>query len=161
VGLATLVWLALTVVTAPAPMKVQPFSLPRLGPGPRVTVPLVGADARHPVVLTFFASWCPPCHRELPKVAGVARRAQATGDRVRFVGIDGDDAPASGLAFARRSGVDFPVGRDALTEIAPRFGVQGYPATVFIDAQGDVVSIVRGPISVSALRAGVGRLDGS
>ena len=154
------VWVALTAVTTQAPTKVHPFSLPRLGPGPRVTVPLVGEGAHHPVVLTFFASWCTVCHSELPAVARVARQAQQAGDKVRFVGIDGNDAAASGMAFARRAGVDFPVGRDYESVIAPTvFGVQGYPATVFIDGRGDIVSTVRGAISVSALRAGIARLD--
>jgi len=152
-------WVGLTVVTAPAPKKVTPFSLPRLGVGPRVRVPLAGEGAHDPVVVTFFASWCGPCHRELPSVAQVARRAQAAGDRVKFIGVDDNDAPASGLAFARKSGVDFPVGRDALSLVAPTFDIPGNPATVFINASGDIVKTVLGPIKVPVLEAEIAAID--
>jgi cytochrome c biogenesis protein CcmG/thiol:disulfide interchange protein DsbE len=157
--LAAAVWVGLTSFAAPASVTVHPFSLPRLGSGPRVRVPIVGEGAHDPVVVTFFASWCGPCHAELPALSRVVRQAQAAGDKVRFIGIDGNDAPASGLAFARQSGVDFPVGRDALSLVAPTFGIQGYPATVFIDADGDIASTVRGPIKVATLEAGITRID--
>jgi cytochrome c biogenesis protein CcmG/thiol:disulfide interchange protein DsbE len=160
VVLAAALWVGLTAVGAPAATKAHAFSLPRLGPGPRVTVPIVGEGAHDAVVVTFFASWCGPCHRELPVIAGVARQAQVAGDKVRFIGVDDNDAPASGLAFARASGVAFPVGRDALSLTAPEYGIVGNPATVFIDAAGDVAKTVQGPLTTSALEAEIARIDG-
>jgi thiol-disulfide isomerase/thioredoxin len=153
-------WLAFTGFSAPAVTKAPAFSFPRLGPGPRVTMPVVGAGAHEAVVLTFFASWCGPCHSELPSFAAVAREAQVAGDRVRFIGIDDNAAPASGLAFARASGVDFPVGRDSLSLTAPSYHVYGNPATVFIDAAGNVTRIVRGAIAPATLEAEIARIDG-
>jgi thiol-disulfide isomerase/thioredoxin len=137
------------------------FSLPRLGGGARVALPLTGGAARHPVVLTFFASWCGPCHKELPMIAAVARREEAGGGRVQFVGVDGNDDPAAGLAFARASGVAFPVAADAYSEVAPKFTLVGYPGTVFIDAAGDIVATVHGPVSRPTLEAWVARLQTS
>ncbi len=145
VVLAAGLWVALTSFGAPGPTKAHPFSLPRLGQGPRVTVPVVGAGAHRAVVLTFFASWCGPCHSELPTIARVARLAQAARDKVTFIGVDDNDAPASGLAFARKSGVDFAVARDSLSLVAPTYGLQGNPATVFIDAAGNVADTVPRP----------------
>lgn len=131
--------------TAPA------FTLPALGGGAPVSVPVRRDGRRLPAVITFFASWCGPCHAELPMVATEAARFQAAGTRVAFVGIDGNDDRASGLAFARRSGVDFAVGADDTSSVAPRFGIPGYPATVFVDAAGVVVHVVRGPVSRATL----------
>ena len=85
--------------------------------------PPVGADR----AITFFASWCSPCRTELPMIARVASRRGRIGGAVSFVGIDGNDDPASGLAFARASGVTFPVGEDPASAVAPRFGLIGYP----------------------------------
>jgi thiol-disulfide isomerase/thioredoxin len=126
-----------------------------------VSVPIIGEGAHHPVVLTFFASWCGPCHTELPTVARVARRTEAAGDKVRFIGIDDNDASASGLAFARASGVSFPVGRDWLSLTAPKYGIPGNPATVFVNAGGDVVRTVLGPIKPAALEAEIAKIDGA
>jgi cytochrome c biogenesis protein CcmG/thiol:disulfide interchange protein DsbE len=152
-------WVGLTSFTAPAPTKAPPFSLPRLGPGPRVRVPIVGEGAHDPVILTFFASWCGPCHAELPSVARVARQAEAAGDKVRFVGIDDNEKVAPGLAFVQASGVQFPVGRDWLSQTAPQYDIPGNPATVFIDADGNVVGKVLGPIKTGTLESEIARLD--
>jgi len=154
-------WFGLGTGGGPSVVRAPAFSVPRLGGGPAVGLPLPPAEADRPVVLTFFASWCPPCHKDLPVVAGVARRAGTAGSPVVFVGIDGDDAPASGLAFARRSGVGFVVGADGASAVAPRFGLVGYPDTVFVDRAGDVVGTVQGPVSRSTLQAWVRRLASS
>jgi thiol-disulfide isomerase/thioredoxin len=134
-------------------------ALPRLGGGEPVSYPLMGAEAHKPVVLTFFASWCPPCRAELPMVARVARQAQAAGDGVVFVGVDGNDNPASGLSFARHSGVTFVVGANADSALAPKFTLVGYPGTVFIDATGTIVKTVHGPVSHATLETYLTRLS--
>ena len=151
-------WLGLTVSDGSAGARAAAsFTLPRLGGGAPVSLPVVG-DGRTPVVLTFFASWCTPCRTELPMVARVARNEAATGGRVAFVGIDGNDDPASGLAFARQSGVTFPVGVDALSSVAPRYLLVGYPDTVFVDDTGHVAATVEGPVSRRVLQRWLVRL---
>jgi len=128
--------------------------LPRLGGGTPVAL-----EPGRPTAITFFASWCSPCHTELPTVARVASQEAATGGKVAFLGIDGNDDPASGLAFARSSRVMFPVGEDVDSAVAPRFGLDGYPDTVFVDAAGDVAGIVRGPITAATLQGWLTRLS--
>ncbi len=159
VVLAAGLWIALTSADGAGAPNAPSFSLPRLGGGPAVSFPLRGTEAHRPVVLTFFASWCSPCRAELPMVARVARQEQAAGDGVVFIGIDGNDDPTSGLAFARSSGVSFPMAADADSALAPRFTLEGYPGTVFIDASGNVVGTVHGPVSRATLQSVVGRLS--
>jgi len=151
--------IGLTIGSGGGPQRAPAFSLPRLGGGQPVTYPLTGAQAHKPVVLTFFASWCPPCRAELPMVAQVARQEQSAGDGVVFVGVDGNDNPASGLSFARKSGVSFAVGANADSALAPRFTLVGYPGTVFIDASGTIFKTVHGPVSHATLEDYVARLS--
>jgi len=145
-------------VTSGASQAAPAFSYPRLGGGSPVRYPLAGTQAHRPVVVAFFASWCSPCRTDLPTIARVARQAARRGSPVAFVGIDGNDEPGSGLAFARQSGVTFPVASDADSALAPRFGLDGYPDTVFVDAAGDVVHVVHGPVSRATLEQWVARL---
>lgn len=169
-GRRRLAWVVLAVVAAAAlgigltvtggegPQRAPAFSLPRLGGGTSVSFPLTGPARHRPVVLTFFASWCAPCHRELPMVAAVARKERGSRHDVVFVGVDGNDDPSSGLSFARRSGVSFAVAEDSASELAPKFLLVGYPGTVFIDASGLVVGTVHGPVSRATLERFLGRL---
>ena len=149
----------LTVSDGTGPQRAPAFSLPRLGGGQPVSYPLAGKSAHRPVVVTFFASWCGPCRRELPMIARVARQEQAAHDGVVFVGVDGNDDPASGLAFAHTSGVAFPVGANVDSSLAPKFTLVGYPGTVFIDASGTVVETVHGPVTHAVLQSFVARLS--
>jgi thiol-disulfide isomerase/thioredoxin len=159
VVVAVALGVGLTVGTGGGPQNAPAFSLPRLGGGQPVSYPLTGAEAHRPVVLTFFTSWCPPCRAELPMVARVARQEQAAGDGVVFLGVDGNDNPASGLSFARQSGVSFVVGTNADSALAPRFTLVGYPGTVFIDATGKIVDTVHGPVSHTTLETYLTRLS--
>jgi cytochrome c biogenesis protein CcmG, thiol:disulfide interchange protein DsbE len=144
--------LNLTSTSATSTTAAPSFSVPRLGGGPPVSLPVVGVGAHAPVVLTFFASWCSSCHSELPVVAAVAHHESAARAPVVFLGIDDNDAAASGLAFARRSDVTFPVGKDFYTEVGAKYRLEGLPDTVFIDAAGHIVATVHGPVTKATLQ---------
>lgn len=144
--------------TAPAAARLPQVSLARLGGGPDIQLPLSDGGAGHPLVLVWFASWCAPCQAELPQVARVAAAAEASGTPVRFVGIDGNDAPSAGVAFVRASGVTFPVASDPDQRLANLLGLAWMPMTVFVDRHDAIVQVVRGPITPRALEAAVHRL---
>lgn len=123
------------------------FSLGRLGGGARIVVPADGGGGGRPVVLVFFASWCTPCQTEIPTIASIYRH-QSGSARVGIIGIDGNDPTADALAFVHRSGVTFPVAAD------PRYAVTnglyyftGDPDAVFVNGDGTIAHIVRGPVT--------------
>jgi peroxiredoxin len=110
-------------------------------PSYRGGAPLTLARFRgHPVVLNFWASWCPSCRAELPTLEAAYRQYRAQG--VLVVGIDGatDTWPAS-RAFLAARGVTYPVGRDEQGEVARAYRVAAFPTTFFITPGGRVASI--------------------
>ncbi|MCK4177557.1 TlpA family protein disulfide reductase [Aciditerrimonas ferrireducens] len=141
-------------------LRLASFSLPRLEPtgldaADPVTYPLRGSLAGRPVVLVFFASWCVACHADLPEVARLAAAEQRAGDRAVFVGIDGDDTPSAGWAFARQAGVGFPVAADRQEAVARQLGLVGLPDLVAVAPSGRVVATVAGVSSLRRLEQAV------
>ncbi|HEY8080567.1 MAG TPA: TlpA disulfide reductase family protein [Acidimicrobiales bacterium] len=129
--------------------KAPRFSLPGVVGG-AVRAPWVSHDA---AVVLFFADWCAPCHQELPGLARVA--GNGSFGRVRVIGIDSDHSPGVASAFLRASGVHFPVGHDPNVVIASQLVPSGFPATVFVSANGRITRIDYGVLSPAALRAGI------
>jgi thiol-disulfide isomerase/thioredoxin len=101
-----------------------------------------------PLVINFWASWCPPCITEMPAFEEVH---QALGDEVAFLGIDVQETAAEGLAFLDTVEVTWDLGRDPDGDMVTKLGGVGMPTTVLIDAEGIVQYIHTGELSGDAL----------
>jgi cytochrome c biogenesis protein CcmG/thiol:disulfide interchange protein DsbE len=89
-----------------------------------------------PVVITFFASWCPPCKQE---AAGTARIGREFGSRVHMVAIAVDEHHASNARrFAEHYGWTWPVVNDPSDDLAYRYDIPGKPTTVILDQEGRI-----------------------
>jgi len=116
--------------------------LPRLGAGG------TGSLADHAgkvVVLNVWASWCPPCTKEMPLLQRTHERIGARGGVV--LGIDTQDASEDALDFLRDKRITFPSLRDRDREYGRDFGVSGYPETFLIDRDGRIAAMRRGPVT--------------
>ena len=118
------------------------LSLPCLAGGP--DVPLARL-AGVPLVLNAWASWCGPCRAELPAFERVAEAARQ--GSVRVLGVDTEDAPASGLAFAAARGVHIPSVLDGSGALRTSRHIAGLPFTLFVRPDGSVASVHVGPLS--------------
>lgn len=129
------------------------FSLPRLGGGAAVELDKLGAGRHRPVVLNFFASWCSPCVTETPLLAATAKAEKAKGSDIQFIGVDVNDEPSAGLAFARRAGIIYPVGEDRNLHVSSTlYELLGQPDTFFINASGRVVARHLGALNATEMQ---------
>lgn len=104
-----------------------------------------------PVVLNFWASWCPACVAEMPDFETVHG---ILGDQVHFVGADLQDRNRAGAQeLVDETGVSYTLIDDAEGELYVFFGGIAMPTTVFIDADGDVVDTHSGTIFAADLEA--------
>jgi cytochrome c biogenesis protein CcmG/thiol:disulfide interchange protein DsbE len=137
--------------------------LQRGSPGPRLERRLEAAASDGqlalgelrgaPVVLNFWASWCPPCRTEAPRLERSWRGSRGRG--VVFLGLDMQDLTGDAREFIREFGISYPNVRDPGDEVARDWGVTGLPETFFVSPRGRVVAHVIGAISSRQLEEGI------
>jgi cytochrome c biogenesis protein CcmG/thiol:disulfide interchange protein DsbE len=106
-----------------------------------------------PVVLNFWASWCPPCREEAPRLERRWRSSRGRG--VLFLGLNMQDLTGDARDFIREFGLSYPHVRDPGDDVARDWGVPGLPETFFISARVRVVAHVIGAVSARQLDDGV------
>lgn len=102
-----------------------------------------------PLVVNFFASWCPPCLAEMPDFEAVH---QDFAGEVAFVGLNMQDSAENGRSLVEQTGVTYDVGRDPDGILFQALGGIAMPTTVFVDADGQVVDVHSGALTAGALR---------
>ncbi len=152
---ATLLALGATSAGSAKPTVSHPrapaFSLAVLGhPGQHISL---AQYAGRPLIINFFASWCSPCQRETPLLAGFYRTEHG---RVTILGVDVNDSSSAGLTFVHKTGVRYPV----LADPAPMattlaYGVVALPQTFFLNAQHRIVKRVIRAVTPADLHTGV------
>jgi cytochrome c biogenesis protein CcmG/thiol:disulfide interchange protein DsbE len=101
-----------------------------------------------PVVVNKWASWCGPCREEFPYFQS---QAIEHGDEVAFLGLLSDDGPETGAGFLEQLPLPYPSYLDPDREIANAFEAgREFPATLFIDASGEVTFTKLGPYTDEA-----------
>jgi thiol-disulfide isomerase/thioredoxin len=109
-----------------------------------------------PLVINLWASWCPPCRREMPMMAEVATDAVDA----HFVFVNqGEAAPTIRQYLDAEGLVLDQVVLDGLGEFGRHYTVPGLPATLFIGADGKLRSVHMGEISREALLGGIERIQ--
>lgn len=146
----TLLLVLTATATLAAPAAAVDFELPTLD-GKRLRL----SDFRgRVVVLEFFATWCGPCKRALPKLNDFAKQFAAQG--VSAIGYSIDKGGRQVVKpFVARLGLDFPVVLGTV-EGAEKLGQVKYlPTTLVIDPQGRVVKRFEGIVGRNHLLAAV------
>lgn len=101
-----------------------------------------------PTVINLWASWCPPCRREMPAL----QRAQAEQPQVHFVFVNQGEPPAKVLGFlAAEKLALYNVLLDPKGQTASTFGHRSLPTTLFFDACGRLVDTRVGELSQATL----------
>lgn len=114
------------------------------------TVNFIAERRGTPVVVNFFANWCPACIAEMPDFESVH---QKTKGQVDFIGL-ALQSPADAVdALVEDTGVTYEIGVDQNGELFRELGGLGMPTTVFIDADGQITSVHSGQLTADSLES--------
>lgn len=104
-----------------------------------------GERAKEPkkaVVLSFFATYCEPCKREMPYLAALFDTYKDKGLEILSISIDKEVEKADTLkALAKASNVKFPVLTDRFNIVAKRYFIKKLPCVYVLDGRGKVAMV--------------------
>ncbi len=108
-----------------------------------------------PVVLNFWATWCPPCRVEMPYFENVSHLYDG---RVAVLGLNQAESAATMEAFAHKNGLTYPMLVDEDMRVNNLYGVLNLPTTIFIDKDGVVREVLIGTINQGVLEDRIKKL---
>ena len=113
-----------------------------------------------PIILNFWASWCPPCKQEMPDFEAAYKKY---GTDIQFMMVNMTDGGRETIATAEKyiasQGYSFPVYFDTKQEAAIEYGVSAIPTTYFINAQGHIIAYAAGAITAQHLEQGISMIQ--
>ena len=121
---------------------------------------LILSDLRgYPVILNFWASWCPPCRAEMPALQQVFDEYEDLGLIIAAINATNQDSLSEAAAFVSKNSLTFPIPLDKTGLVSRSYNLHSLPTTVFIDSQGIIRKIIiGGPIPTALVRIQVEKL---
>ncbi len=109
--------------------------------------PIRLADLRgRPVWINFWATWCPPCQEETPVLRKVYETHEYQGLALIAISVQ-ETTPEDVRRYVETYELDYTVGFDATSAIFATYQAYGLPTQLFLDREGVIRFVVRGPIT--------------
>ena len=106
--------------------------------------------AGQPVIINFWATWCAPCRVEMPELEAAYQAYQE--EELVILALDQQESAEDVAAFFEELGLNFTAVLDAEGTVSERYGVASIlPTTFFINGEGKVTAIHRGPMVQSQI----------
>ncbi len=110
----------------------------------------------HVVVLSFWATWCAPCQKELPRLSAISKSYAA--QNVRFIAVSIDDKKDLHKIqpFLQKHDISLDVWTGASADTLDRFGLGNIvPGTIILDENGYPISRIMGEARENDIRSAV------
>ncbi len=90
-----------------------------------------------PVIINFWATWCPPCRAELPSMNRAWEKVKD--ENIEMIAVNVGENEDTIFSFMGSFPIDFTVLLDETGEITQSWPVKGLPTTLIVDTQGQIV----------------------
>lgn len=108
-----------------------------------------------PVLLNFWASWCPPCRKEMPELQKFHERY---GDQIALLGVNWGESAKTVKEFLESFGVRYLNLLDERGTAFVLYRLTGIPESFFIDPEGFIRGVWIGPLTAEEIAKGFARL---
>ena len=129
-------WLCLLIASSARATEAPEFNLPALS-GERIQ--LTALLEKGPVLLDFWATWCKPCIKAMPKLEEIHAKYADRGLTVLGVNEDGPRGQNRIRPFLRGRNITFPIAIDADGSVMQRMQVRALPTTILIAPDREIV----------------------
>ncbi len=103
------------------------------------------------VLVVFWATWCPPCHKEVPHL--IELRKEIGEDELAIIAISNED-PGTLKAYVNDKGINYTVASIAGTMLPSPFAdVSSIPTTFYIDRNGRIKLVTVGLVELDVTKA--------
>ena len=107
----------------------------------------------YPMVINFWATWCPPCVGEMPELQKFGERNQ----EVELYLVSIQESPTTIRNFLNHEGLNLTPVIDTTGEAARFYRVSAVPTTIVVNAQGIIIYRKTGPVTADELERVLGR----
>jgi len=153
--------------TLPAPARSYSAPAPVAGaPAPDFTLKSLDDEMvtlsqfrGQPVLINFWATWCPPCRLEMPDLVKAYEAHQPEGFVLLGVNLTFQDSLPDVQAFVDEFGMTFPVLLDEAGEVTENlYRLRGLPLSVFVNREGVIARLHIGALTASQIETYVGEI---
>jgi len=109
-----------------------------------------------PAWINFWASWCPPCREEMPRIEGLYRQHESEG--LVVLGVATSDSDAAIRGFVGEVGVTYPILLDPDGQVAGTYGAVALPVSFWLDRDGIIRDWIIGEAPPDLMASAVERI---
>ena len=101
--------------------------------------------------LNFWATWCPPCKKEMPDIENIYKEYGENKKDVVILGVNSEKENEV-KKFLKDKGYTFPTVIDENSEVMRKYFIQAFPTSFVIDKEGNVYGYVMGGLTKEQIK---------
>ena len=103
------------------------------------------------IFLSFWATWCPPCKKEMPDIENIYKEYGENKKDVVILGVNSEKENEV-KKFLKDKGYTFPTVIDENSEVMRKYFIQAFPTSFVIDKEGNVYGYVMGGLTKEQIK---------